>query len=119
MKATTAPLPPDDGWAFEVKWDGVRILSKVGGGRIQLRSSNGIDASSRYPELHALADGLGDVEAILDGEVVAFDEHGRPSFGLLQSRMHLAKAAEARQRSEITPITYVLFDVIEVDGRDV
>src|SRR4051794_13618541 len=104
MKATTAPLPPDDGWAFEVKWDGVRILAKVDGGQIRLRSSNGIEATNRYPELHALADTLGGVEAILDGEVVAFDEQGRPSFGLLQSRMHLAAAAEVRKRTELTPI---------------
>src|SRR5689334_21900181 len=98
MKATTAPLPPDGDWAFEVKWDGVRILSKVEGGRVQLRSSNGIDATSRYPELQALAESLGDVESILDGEVVAFDDERRPSFGRLQSPMHLSGAAEVRKR---------------------
>src|SRR4051794_36221049 len=111
MKATTAPLPPDGGWAFEVKWDGVRILAKVEAGRVQLRSSNGIDATNRYPELHTLAEALGGVEAILDGEVVAFDDEGRPNFGRLQSRMHLVGAAEVRKRQELVPITYVVFDV--------
>jgi len=117
MKATTAPLPPDDGWAFEVKWDGVRILSKVDAEGVQLRSSNGIDATRRYPELGALADALGSVTAILDGEVVAFDEAGKPSFELLQSRMNLASESAIRRRMGDCPVTYMAFDILYLDGR--
>ena len=120
MKAVTGTLPSDEtGWAFEIKWDGVRVLSGIESGKVRLRSSNGNDITGRYPELQALADALADHVVVLDGEVVAFDEQGRPSFGRLQSRMHLAKAAEVRERAASVPITYVVFDLLHLDGNDV
>src|SRR4029078_9432306 len=97
----TAALPSDErGWAFEIKWDGVRVLSAIESGKVRLRSSNGNEIHSRYPQLQALADALVDHVVVLDGEVVAFDEEGRPSFGRLQSRMHLANARQVRERAE-------------------
>jgi len=119
MKAVTGTLPADEtGWAFEIKWDGVRVLSSIGPKGVRLRSSRGNDISARYPELRRLTDALDDHRVILDGEVVAFDENGRPSFGLLQTRMHLASAKEVAKRAETVPITYVVFDLIELDGNE-
>jgi bifunctional non-homologous end joining protein LigD len=120
MKAVTSPLPADEaGWAFEIKWDGVRVLSGIESGTVRLRSSNGNDITGRYPELQSLAEALDGHTVVLDGEVVAFDEDGRPSFGLLQQRMHLANAKEVRVRAETVPITYVVFDLLHLDGNDV
>src|SRR3954465_6483600 len=117
MKAVTGTLPVDEsGWAFEIKWDGMRLLGSAGPAGVRLMSSNGIDATARYPELQALGDALEGHTAILDGEVVAFDDHGRPSFGRLQHRMHVGGAAEIRRRVESVPVTYVVFDVLEIDG---
>jgi len=119
MKAVTGTLPADEtGWAFEIKWDGVRVLSSIGPKGVRLRSSRGNDISARYPELRRLTDALDNHRVILDGEVVAFDENGRPSFGLLQTRMHLASAKEVAKRAETVPITYVVFDLIELDGNE-
>ena len=120
MKAVTGTLPTDEtGWAFEIKWDGVRIVSGTESGAVRLRSSNGNDVTGRYPELQVLADALEQHAVVLDGEVVAFDEQGRPNFGRLQHRMHLANAAEVRKRAETVPITYIVFDLLHLDGNDV
>jgi bifunctional non-homologous end joining protein LigD len=120
MKAVTGTLPSDErGWAFEIKWDGVRVLSAIESDRVRLRSSNGNDITARYPELQALAEALAEHAVVLDGEVVAFDDEGRPSFGRLQSRMHLANAREVRVRAETVPITYVVFDLLHLDGNNV
>jgi bifunctional non-homologous end joining protein LigD len=120
MKAVTGTLPVDEsGWAYEIKWDGVRVVSGIESGGVRLRSSNGNDITGRYPELQALAEALKHHAVVLDGEVVAFDEQGRPNFGRLQHRMHVASAAEVRKRAETVPITYVVFDLLHLDGNDV
>ena len=119
MLATAAKrLPPGEDWAYELKWDGVRALAFVdpdGGVRVSARK--GDDASPRYPELRAIADAYSGRELILDGEVVAFDADGSPSFGLLQRRMGLTDAGRIRQRAAETPVTYVAFDLLWLDGR--
>jgi bifunctional non-homologous end joining protein LigD len=118
MLATLAELPkPPSGWAFEVKWDGIRALATVQGGRLQLASRNGRDLSSRYPELRAMGHSLGSTEVVLDGEVVAFDEEGRPSFQLLQRRMHVTSESAQRRFSQDSPVTYMVFDVLWLDGH--
>src|SRR5258708_3336108 len=89
MQARLATLPREESeWAFEVKWDGVRAIAHSRPGRIRLQSRNGNDVTLAYPELRALNDALGSHAAILDGEIIAFDESGRPSFEALQPRMH-------------------------------
>ena len=115
MLATSGELPADDGrWSYEVKWDGVRVLAAVGAGRLELRSRNRNDVTAAYPELQGLAATLpGD--ALLDGEVVAFDEAGRPDFGRLQSRMHARSPTPALVRG--TPVTLLLFDALHVGTR--
>jgi bifunctional non-homologous end joining protein LigD len=118
MLARLSTLPVDDsGWAFEVKWDGVRAITRSQPGRIGFISRNGNDVTAAYPELRALNRALGSHEAILDGEIVAFDDEGRPSFQALQSRMHLRGEAAVRRLARTQPVTYVLFDLLWLDGH--
>ena len=113
MLATAAALPVDEArWAFEVKWDGVRVIARVIGGELELRSRRGGEVTERYPELAAGAAALGDVELIVDGEVVALDETGRPSFELLQRRMHVVDPAAQRRLAATVPVRFVAFDVL-------
>ena len=115
MLATSGDLPQDDGrWSYEVKWDGVRVLVAVESGRLELRSRNRNDVTAAYPELQGLAAAL-DGEALLDGEVVAFDDAGRPDFGRLQSRMHARAPGPTLVRE--TPVALLLFDALHVGGR--
>lgn len=118
MKATAAQWPPlGEDWLHELKWDGMRVLARLAAGQVGLSSTNGIDATRRFPELAGLAAACG-CDAVLDGEVVAFDAAGRPDFGLLQHRMHIANAAEALRRAADRPVTLALFDVLWLDGHD-
>src|SRR5918911_1568434 len=111
MLARLAKLPADDGgWGYEIKWDGVRAIAYVTRDGVRLESRNLNDVTPRYPEVAAIADALGGSEAVLDGEVVAFDERGRPSFERLQGRMHVTSDSAIRRREKDTPAAYVLFD---------
>jgi bifunctional non-homologous end joining protein LigD len=116
MLAVTGPLPDDvDRWALELKWDGVRAIVHVTGGKVEAAGRSGIDATDRYPELQALGDLLPDQTAVLDGEVVAFDEHGRPSFERLQRRMHTAEP-DIRLTRQV-PVHFIAFDLLYLDGH--
>ncbi|MHB8681547.1 MAG: non-homologous end-joining DNA ligase [Acidimicrobiales bacterium] len=119
MLATAGTLPSSDaGWGFEFKWDGVRAVAYVEGGRLgKLLSRNDRDVAAGYPELRGLGDALGSRPAVLDGEIVAFDDDGHPSFGALQERMHVADAVKARRLAERIPVAYLVFDVLHLDGR--
>src|SRR5919202_697564 len=118
MLARTGELPPDDGrWAYEIKWDGVRAIGYVDGGRLRLASRNGRDITPRYPELRELGRALTGRQAVLDGEVVAFDADGRPSFQRLQGRMHLTSEHAVRRLSQSEPVAYIIFDLLWLDGR--
>jgi len=119
MLAASGSLPRDqEHWGFEVKWDGVRALAYCDGGAVELESRNLLEITARYPELAGLATALGEEHrAVLDGEVVAFSDGGRPSFQRLQSRMHVTGAAEVRRRMADTPVVYFLFDVLWLDGQ--
>jgi bifunctional non-homologous end joining protein LigD len=118
MLARLSTLPAEDSqWAFEVKWDGVRAICPSQPGRIHLWSRNRNEVTGAYPELRALNRALGSHSAILDGEVVAFDEDGRPSFERLQTRMHVRGAPAVRRLAKTTPVTYVLFDLLWLDGH--
>jgi bifunctional non-homologous end joining protein LigD len=104
---STEKLPQRPDWLYEIELNGYRALAIKTGGRVQLRSRNDNDFSARYAPITASFRGLPD-ETVIDGEVVALDEEGRPSFNLLQisehSRAHLA---------------FVVFDVLILQGRDV
>jgi bifunctional non-homologous end joining protein LigD len=124
MLARAAPLPraADDGlWAYEIKWDGVRALAYSEPGRIRFESRNGNDVTAGYPELRALNRALSSHSAILDGEIVAFEESEshppRPSFGRLQRRMHVRGESAVRRLVKEVPVAYLVFDLLWLDGH--
>ena len=118
MKATTGTLPRDDSkYGYEIKWDGVRAVVHLDRGHVAAFGRSGADFTSRYPELRQLARAAGAQRMILDGEVVAFDKEGRPSFQALQSRMHLASESAVRRKVRELPVTYVIFDLLWLDGH--
>jgi bifunctional non-homologous end joining protein LigD len=117
MLARLGPLPAGDNWAYEIKWDGVRAIGYAEGGRLRLVSRNGNAITARYPELRELGRALGTHQAVLDGEVVAFDSNGRPSFQRLQRRMHLTSEGQVRRLSQSEPVVYMIFDLLWLDGH--
>ncbi|WP_433321159.1 non-homologous end-joining DNA ligase [Micromonospora chersina] len=116
MLAGAGALPTGPGWGYEFKWDGVRAVAYVDGG-LRLLSRNDREVTRAYPELGELADLLAGRRAVLDGEIVALDGGGRPSFSALQRRMHVRAPAAALVAS--TPVRYYLFDLLHLDGRDI
>jgi bifunctional non-homologous end joining protein LigD len=111
MKATMGSpshVPEGDAWAFEIKWDGYRTIVHVADGQIRLQSTAGHDVTSRWPEFAGLADALNATSAILDGELIVFDDDGRPSFDLVQ---HSGVGSDRQAVLQ-------LFDVLQVDGTD-
>jgi len=116
-KLADKPPKPDDAWGYEFKWDGIRALAYVDGGRVRLISRTGEEITPRYPEVHAMGRALGSREVILDGEVVALDERGRPSFEEIQQRMGLTSESEIRRKMKDVPVTYMVFDLLWQDGH--
>ncbi len=104
-------------WA-EVKWDGIRAIGLWDGHTLRLRTRNGNDVTGAYPELTAQPLELGSTPAVLDGEIVALDAQGRPSFALLQRRMNLSRPAEVRTEASRTPVRYHVFDLLSLAGED-
>jgi bifunctional non-homologous end joining protein LigD len=118
MLARSGPLPRDqERWAFEVKWDGVRAICFSEPGRMHLVTRNLNEVTARYPELSRLNRALSMHRAVLDGEVVAFDDAGKPSFEALQSRMHLTRESQVRRLAREKPVSYVIFDLLWLDGH--
>ena len=107
MKASLATKPfRDEDWLFEVKWDGYRVEAVVRDGRVELFTRNGGSAESYFPRLLAPPTWIEAREAIVDGEVVALDEAGRPDFGLLQERLG----------GKGGPLVFQAFDLLHLDG---
>ncbi|MFG3436565.1 non-homologous end-joining DNA ligase [Nonomuraea sp. NPDC047897] len=122
MLAQLGPLPPPaqhDLWSAEMKWDGVRGLAYAEAGALRLMSRNGRDVTLAYPELYPMAAALGGRDVVLDGEIVAFDDAGRLSFGALAPRMHQRNPAKVAELVRAVPVTYMIFDVLHVDDRSV
>ncbi len=118
MLARLGELPAKDSdWAYEIKWDGVRAIAYSEPGRLRLESRNLNDITAQYPEVRGLNRALSSHSAVLDGELVAFDADGRPSFERLQQRMHLTGEAQIRRRAQDHPVVYVIFDVLYLDGH--
>ncbi len=119
MLAGAGSLPkPEAGWSFEVKWDGVRAIAYCKPGRLRLESRNLREITDSYPEVRALLRDLGMHEAVLDGELVAFDDDGRPSFERLQRRMNVTSASSVRRLAASTPVVYAIFDLLYLDGHN-
>ena len=107
MKAQLVEKPfDDDRWLFEVKWDGIRLVSFIDDGKVRLQTRAGRTVDEEYPQLQAISHLVNARQAILDGEIVALDEEGRPSFQLLQNR-----------GKEEHPMQYVVFDIVYFDGQ--
>jgi bifunctional non-homologous end joining protein LigD len=119
MLATASSKLParDEEWAYEYKWDGVRAIAYVEGGRVRALSRSDRDMTGTYPELRGLGEALGSLRAVLDGEIVALDESGRPSFEALQPRMNVAEPGRIRRLAEVVPVTYMIFDLMYLDGH--
>ncbi|MDQ0377939.1 non-homologous end-joining DNA ligase [Amycolatopsis thermophila] len=115
MLATPGQPPAGPGWAFEWKWDGVRAMVAVDTGGVVARSRNLRDITSSYPELRVLPE-LVDRPLLLDGELVTLDDRGRPDFGRLQSRMHVARPRPELLESH--PVAFFVFDLLHDSGRD-
>lgn len=128
MPATVAPMQAtltdgpfsDPSWIFEPKLDGMRAMALIEGNRVKLLSRNKLDITKQYPglgeELKAVAPGQG--QMVLDGEIVAQDGEGRPTFGLLQQRMHLSRDEDISLAETQTPVMYYVFDLLYLDGYD-
>jgi bifunctional non-homologous end joining protein LigD len=108
---------PDQGWAYEFKWDGIRAIAFSQGGTLRLVTRNQEDVTFRYPELRGLSTMLGSRAAILDGEIVALGPDGVPSFEQLQQRMGLNAAGEIRRKMAEVPVAYLMFDLPYLDGH--
>lgn len=115
----------DDQWLFEVKWDGIRVIAQTvrpgagSDGSTTLCSRLGNDLTGAYPELASLWERILARNAVLDGEIVALGPDGRPSFELLAQRMHLREPRAVERAARAAPVTYVVFDLLAVDGEAV
>jgi bifunctional non-homologous end joining protein LigD len=110
----------DDGWSFEMKWDGIRAIARVTDGRVTLATRNGNDVTVTYPDLQVLASRTLEAgNVVLDGEIVALGKSGSPDFGRLQGRMGLTRARDVDPAARAIPVDYMIFDVLEADGRSV
>jgi bifunctional non-homologous end joining protein LigD len=116
MLATAAStLPGDGGWAYEMKWDGIRALAYIDGGTMRLVSRTGRDITAGYPELHDMPAAVRAGQAVLDGEIVAFGGAEWPSFEAIQQRMNLSPA-QSRLLAPEVPVTYLAFDLLSLEG---
>jgi bifunctional non-homologous end joining protein LigD len=115
-RAETVPTGP--GWAYEVKWDGIRALLLVRDGVLHITSRLGNDLSDRYPELAGLVAAVAGHDVLLDGEIVAFDAAGRPSFQQLQRRMHVQSPTMIDRFVAEVPVVLMAFELLWRDGED-
>jgi bifunctional non-homologous end joining protein LigD len=116
----TSISDPFDGpdWLFEIKWDGYRAIAFLENGKVRLVSRNQNELTHRYPELKDLAKSVKAKTAILDGEVVALDEQGRPSFSLMQQRTGFRPGGRRGVTNADVPVLYYAFDLLYLDGGD-
>lgn len=105
-------------WLFELKWDGYRAVAFIEDGRLRLVSRNQNDLTKQFSELGSLPQFVKAERAILDGEIVALDEEGRPSFSLMQQRTGFQPGKRRLARREGVPVVYYAFDLLYLDGID-
>ena len=119
MLATPVDKPfSRDGWLFELKYDGIRAMVTVAGDLIRITGRRGGDETARYPEAAAIRSGIRAGQAIVDGELVVLDADGRPSFERMQQRIGVSREPDVRRVSAEHPVTFIAFDLLELDGRD-
>ncbi len=117
MASTRDPFSHPD-WLFEPKLDGIRAVVHVSKGEARLTSRRGTDLTATYPGLAAALAAQPVAEVVFDGEIVAFDERGVPSFELLQQRMNLAGELDIASAEARVPVSYMAFDLLHLDGFD-
>jgi bifunctional non-homologous end joining protein LigD len=115
--ASPAALGGEEDWAFEMKWDGVRVLVRLDHGTVHLSSRRGREETARYPDLLADLAALPVEQAVLDGEIVVLDPGGAPSFGLLQPRINLTRASDIAAAAAAAPAHLMLFDLLSLNGH--
>jgi bifunctional non-homologous end joining protein LigD len=119
MLATTVEKPFDSpDWLFEIKWDGYRAVAFIENGKVRLVSRNQNELTARYPELKDLAKSVKAKTAILDGEVVALDDEGRPSFSLMQQRTGFRPGGRRGPANADVAVLYYAFDLLYLEGYD-
>ena len=119
MLATLQELPfSEPEWIFEIKYDGVRVLAERNGDTVELYGRNGTQITNRYPELREALKKLPIEHFVIDGEIVALDERGQPSFQRLQARMHLTSARDIQLGVAAAPVEGFFFDCLALDGHD-
>jgi len=119
MLATLAErAPAGKDWCFEIKYDGVRVLARRDGEDVKMIGRSGEDITKRYPEVAAGLAGLAVPHFLVDGEIVAADESGKPSFERLQARMRLNKPRDIQAAMERVPVRGIFFDVLSLEGHD-
>jgi bifunctional non-homologous end joining protein LigD len=109
-------VPSGSDWLHEVKWDGIRILADRGEGGTRLTSRNDNDVTAAWPDVAGAP--LGDRDLLVDGEIIALNEAGLPDFRVLQERMHVRKATSVARLVHQVPVTFMVFDLLRLDGRD-
>ena len=118
LAASAAKAFNDPGWLFEIKWDGYRAVAFLDDGRVRLVSRNQNDLTAQFSELKSLPQFVKVQRAILDGEIVALDDEGRPSFSLMQQRTGFQPGKRRLPRREGVPVIYYAFDLLYLDGLD-
>ncbi len=124
MMAKAGPLPGSgtghgegETWSFEMKWDGIRAVAYLDGSQVDLVTRNDRNIAAGYPELTSSVPPAASRGLVLDGEIVALDDAGRPSFERLQQRMHVVKPEAVRRLSVAIPVHYFAFDVLAIEER--
>jgi bifunctional non-homologous end joining protein LigD len=118
LAASSETAFDDPDWLFEIKLDGYRAIAFVENGSVRLVSRNQNDLTAQFPELADLAKHIRAKTAVLDGEIVALDAQGRPSFSLMQQRTGLRSYGRRVAPKADIPILYYAFDVLYLDGKD-
>ena len=119
MLAEGGGQPFDDPtWRFEPKLDGIRALAEMETGGTAFRTRRGRDVSFQYPDIHMVHELVDQVNAVLDGEIVAVNADGKDSFEVLQQRMNLQNEREIKRTAKLIPVSFVVFDLLWLDGRD-
>jgi bifunctional non-homologous end joining protein LigD len=118
LLAAADGVPDDDGWALEVKWDGMRAQARIEHGQLRVRSRRGVEWTQQFPELADLPPGAPDRSLLLDCELVCFGATGHPDFARLRGRL-VRSGSQAGRAVQSAPATLIVFDVLHLDGRAV
>jgi bifunctional non-homologous end joining protein LigD len=111
-------LPPGQGWVYEIKWDGIRAICFLEDGKTRMVSRKALAMDRQYPELGVLPQCVNAKTAVLDGEIAALDENGRPSFARIQPRIMAVDPNAVAHLSRSRPVTFLLFDLLYLNGYD-